>query len=351
MEGDTKGPRSADGSVFSKDQLDVLERWFRAGDGNRDGCLDIEEIKCLWTNLNMDITHMSAKWLIALGDDDKDGRLNFGEFVYLWVMAAQNPEFQSTPEGSSMTRIMHLYNIYPHIPGTCYQKESCYTLNPWVHERPFDQGDDKCPLEPQLVPSHLAEARRLCEEAAKHRAAFIAKTKSHFEGSTAAKHQIRAERRAEFIKWARSTFEDSQVAIQRQAAEAEAHQQITYHDPSVCPVMSRSSPAVSEFSLDQCSFLADWFHRWDINRDGLLDHSEVGNMFRCLRIPVTPGALHAIVNYFDEDMDGKLSFREFLLLWRAAIYDPDFRRTAEGCKMAKQMRIHNLTPNTAKAAW
>lgn len=39
-------------------------------------------------------------------------------------------------------------------------------------------------------------------------------------------------------------------------------------------------------------------------------------------------------------------------MWRAAIYDPDFQRTAEGCKMVKHMRIHNLLPNQArKPSW
>ncbi|XP_064489936.1 uncharacterized protein LOC135401451 isoform X1 [Ornithodoros turicata] len=352
MEGDAKHSRSPNENVFSRNQLDVFERWFRAGDSNGDGRLDVEDFKRVWASLHMDITHMSAKWLIALVDDNKDGKLNFGEFVYLWVMALESPEFQSTPEGASMIRTMQLYGIIPGMENACCKKAACYTLNPWLQqERPFDQGDDRCPLEPSAPHSHLAEAKHLCEEAAKQRAAFIAKAKSVYEGHTAAKYQIQAERRAEFIKWARSTFEDTQAVNQRHAVAADANQQLTYHDPAVCTVMSRSSPAISEFSLDQCSFLADWFHRWDNNRDGLLDHGEIANMFRSLRIPVTPGALHAIMNYFDEDMDGKLNFREFLLLWRAAIYDPDFRRTAEGCKMAKQMRIHNLTPNTSRAAW
>lgn len=88
-----------------------------------------------------------------------------------------------------------------------------------------------------------------------------------------------------------------------------------------------------------------------MNKDGLLDVYEIASMFHCLRIPINPGALHAIVRYFDEDGDDKLSFREFLLMWRAALYDPDFRRTAEGCKMAKHMKIHNLLPNRGKPAW
>lgn len=47
-----------------------------------------------------------------------------------------------------------------------------------------------------------------------------------------------------------------------------------------------------------------------MNKDGLLDVYEIASMFHCLRIPINPGALHAIVRYFDEDGDDKLSFRE-----------------------------------------
>ncbi|KAG0423183.1 hypothetical protein HPB47_001037, partial [Ixodes persulcatus] len=268
--------------------------------------------------------------------------------LYLWITAAQNPEFQATPEGAAMLRTLRLHEICP--DGERKKFGSCYTLNPWTRTQPLDQGDERTDL---LQPSHLVEARRLCEDAAKSRAIFIAKAKSLYEGNSQIKQQVQAERRAEFINWARTTFEESRAAGGRGRGhpEAEAHQQITYHDASVCPVMSESTPAISEFSLDQCSFLADWFHRWDRNKDGLLDACEIGSMFHCLRIPIGPGALEAIMQYFDEDMDGKLSFREFLLMWRAALHDPDFRRTAEGCKMAKQMRIHNLLPNRGKAAW
>ncbi|EEC13552.1 hypothetical protein IscW_ISCW021725, partial [Ixodes scapularis] len=240
------------------------------------------------------------------------------QFLYLWITAAQNPEFQATPEGAAMLRTMRLHQICP--DGERKKFGSCYTLNPLnrTSKRP-DQPMDR------------------------HNRA----------GNSQIKHQVQAERRAEFINWARTTFEESRAAGGRGRGhpEAEAHQQITYHDASVCPVMSESTPAISEFSLDQCSFLADWFHRWDRDKDGLLDACEIGSMFHCLRIPIGPGALEAIMQYFDEDMDGKLSFREFLLMWRAALHDPDFRRTAEGCKMAKQMRIHNLLPNRGKAAW
>lgn len=81
-------------------------------------------------------------------------------------------------------------------------------------------------------------------------------------GNTEMKHKVQAERRTEFINWARTTFEDNRVAeSSKSQPDAEDRQQLTYHDASVCPVMSDSSPAISEFSLDQCSFLADWFHR------------------------------------------------------------------------------------------
>lgn len=350
MAGDVTHPKHGVNSVFSRRDIEIFERWFRCGDPKETGHLDAEGLKRLWTSLQMDVTQMSAKWLIALADDNRNGKLNFGEFLYLWMMAAENSEFQSTPEGQAMLRTMQAFEIYP--VASDKKPSTCYTLNPWVRSRFLDQGDEGRPLDVKLPQSRIQEARELCEGAAKQRAAFIAQAKSLYEGSTRLQHKVHAERRAEFIKWARTTFEDDKVVQKNLPDQNEHEEQITYHDASVCPVMNKSTPAISEFSLDQCSFLADWFHRWDMNKDGLLDGHEIQNMFQCLRIPISPSGLHAIVQYFDEDMDGKLNFREFLLMWRAAIYDPDFQRTAEGCKMVKHMRIHNLLPYQAKKpAW
>ncbi|CAN7944690.1 unnamed protein product, partial [Ixodes hexagonus] len=182
MAGDVTCPMSthAEQSLFSRQQLEVIERWFRSGDSKQTGQLDVEAIKSLWTRLQMDVTHMSAKWLIALADQDRDGKLNFGEFLYLWITAAQNPEFQATPEGAAMLKTMRLHEICP--DGERKTFGGCYTLNPWTRSRYLDQGDESGPMETELRPSHLVEARRLCEDAAKSRAVFIAKAKSLYEG-------------------------------------------------------------------------------------------------------------------------------------------------------------------------
>lgn len=50
-----------------------------SGDPKETGELDVEGVKRLWKSLHMDITQMSAKWLISLADDSKNGKLNFGE--------------------------------------------------------------------------------------------------------------------------------------------------------------------------------------------------------------------------------------------------------------------------------
>lgn len=92
-------------------------------------------------------------------------------------------------------------------------------------------------------------------------------------GSTQMQHKFHAERRAEFINWARTTFEDEKAAQKNDPPGGnEPDGQITYHDASVCPVMNKSSPAISEFSLDQCSFLADWFHRYLFAQDTQFCH-------------------------------------------------------------------------------
>ncbi|CAN7987613.1 unnamed protein product, partial [Ixodes pacificus] len=167
------------------------------------------------------------------------------QFLYLWITAAQNPEFQATPEGAAMLRTMRLHEICP--GGERKKFGSCYTLNPWflMNRAPRQR--------PRTFLGLNRTSKRPDQPMDRHNRA----------GNSQIKQQVQAERRAEFINWARTTFEESRAAGGRGRGhpEAEAHQQITYHDASVCPVMGESTPAISEFSLDQCSFLADWFHR------------------------------------------------------------------------------------------
>ncbi|KAG8231384.1 hypothetical protein J437_LFUL008932 [Ladona fulva] len=59
-------------------------------------------------------------------------------------------------------------------------------------------------------------------------------------------------------------------------------------------------------------------NRYDVGRDGFLDLEEVKKMMEKLGAPQTHLALKAMIKAVDEDEDGKISFREFLLVYRKA---------------------------------
>uniref|UniRef100_A0A1A9ZDA7 EF-hand domain-containing protein n=1 Tax=Glossina pallidipes TaxID=7398 RepID=A0A1A9ZDA7_GLOPL len=58
--------------------------------------------------------------------------------------------------------------------------------------------------------------------------------------------------------------------------------------------------------------------RYDIGRDGYLDLTELKYMMEKLGAPQTHLGLKQMIQEVDEDNDGKISFREFLLIYRKA---------------------------------
>ena len=56
--------------------------------------------------------------------------------------------------------------------------------------------------------------------------------------------------------------------------------------------------------------------RYDIGSDGFLDLAELKVMMEKLQAPQTHLGLKAMIAEVDEDQDGKISFREFLLIYR-----------------------------------
>lgn len=67
-----------------------------------------------------------------------------------------------------------------------------------------------------------------------------------------------------------------------------------------------------------CLFSPVMFYlfRFDEGRDGFLDLTEVKRMMERLRAPQTHLGLKAMISEVDEDGDNKISFREFLLIYR-----------------------------------
>ncbi|KAL7288968.1 EF-hand domain-containing protein D2 homolog [Trichogramma pretiosum] len=60
------------------------------------------------------------------------------------------------------------------------------------------------------------------------------------------------------------------------------------------------------------------FNRFDDGHDGFLDLAELKRMMEVLGAPQTHLGLKAMIKEVDEDGDGKISFREFLLIYRKA---------------------------------
>ncbi|XP_033335656.1 EF-hand domain-containing protein D2 homolog Swip-1 isoform X2 [Megalopta genalis] len=60
------------------------------------------------------------------------------------------------------------------------------------------------------------------------------------------------------------------------------------------------------------------FNRFDDGHDGFLDLSELKRMMEVLGAPQTHLGLKSMIQEVDEDGDGRISFREFLLIYRKA---------------------------------
>ncbi|XP_017069929.1 LOW QUALITY PROTEIN: EF-hand domain-containing protein D2 homolog [Drosophila eugracilis] len=73
-----------------------------------------------------------------------------------------------------------------------------------------------------------------------------------------------------------------------------------------------------EFSRNQIKDYQKTFNTYDLARDGFLDLQELKFMMEKLGAPQTHLGLKQMIAEVDEDNDGKISFREFLLIFRKA---------------------------------
>ncbi|KAM5228888.1 EF-hand domain-containing protein D1 [Ctenodactylus gundi] len=73
-----------------------------------------------------------------------------------------------------------------------------------------------------------------------------------------------------------------------------------------------------EFSRRLIKDLENMFRRYDAGRDGFIDLMELKLMMEKLGAPQTHLGLKSMIKEVDEDFDGKLSFREFLLIFHKA---------------------------------
>lgn len=73
-----------------------------------------------------------------------------------------------------------------------------------------------------------------------------------------------------------------------------------------------------EFTRKEIKEYQATFNRYDAGRDGYLDLAELKIMMEKLGAPQTHLGLKGMIAEVDEDTDGKISFREFLLIYRKA---------------------------------
>ncbi|KAJ8256317.1 hypothetical protein COCON_G00184690 [Conger conger] len=73
-----------------------------------------------------------------------------------------------------------------------------------------------------------------------------------------------------------------------------------------------------EFSRKQIKDMEKMFKRYDSGKDGFIDLMELKMMMEKLGAPQTHLALKNMIKEVDEDFDDKLSFREFLIIFRRA---------------------------------
>ncbi|XP_029434613.1 EF-hand domain-containing protein D2 [Rhinatrema bivittatum] len=73
-----------------------------------------------------------------------------------------------------------------------------------------------------------------------------------------------------------------------------------------------------EFSRKQIKDMERMFKQYDAGKDGFIDLMELKLMMEKLEAPQTHLGLKNMIKEVDEDFDGKLSYREFLLIFRKA---------------------------------
>ncbi|KAJ8400704.1 hypothetical protein AAFF_G00394730 [Aldrovandia affinis] len=73
-----------------------------------------------------------------------------------------------------------------------------------------------------------------------------------------------------------------------------------------------------EFSRRQIKDMEQMFKHYDAGKDGFIDLMELKLMMEKLEAPQTHLGLKNMIKEVDEDLDSKLSFREFLLIFRKA---------------------------------
>lgn len=120
--------------------------------------------------------------------------------------------------------------------------------------------------------------------------------------------------------------------IDRAEAEAAANEQSTLPASERLPTVTPSDPLRVNLQLANNSFsefrelprkqiqkCQKMFTSFDTNKDKYIDFEELKRMMEKVGSPQTHLALKAMIREVDEDGDNRISFREFLLIFRKAL--------------------------------
>ncbi|CAF4465339.1 unnamed protein product [Rotaria sp. Silwood2] len=105
------------------------------------------------------------------------------------------------------------------------------------------------------------------------------------------------------------TNDESDSPLSSSSASGEYHRSVVFNPYT----------EYSEFSRKQIQSLMQTFNKYDIDKDKLLNFNELKFMMEKLGIPQTHLGLKEMIKEVDEDNDEKISFREFLLIFRKAM--------------------------------
>ncbi|XP_035210121.1 uncharacterized protein LOC118184539 isoform X2 [Stegodyphus dumicola] len=93
-----------------------------------------------------------------------------------------------------------------------------------------------------------------------------------------------------------------------------------YHQSVVSPNrVERKIHAEHKYTL-----LENWFNRFDLDCNGLLDVFELKSLFNFLGVNVPNDYVSRLLERADRDRDGCLSFPEFMHMWRQIQYEDEF---------------------------
>jgi hypothetical protein len=95
-----------------------------------------------------------------------------------------------------------------------------------------------------------------------------------------------------------------------------------------------------EFSIPEIKEFKKQFTKYDVDRSGFIDMMELKLMMEKLGEPQTHLGLKAMIKEVDEDNDGEISFREFMLIFRKAhageLQIEGLAKIAASCDVSKE---------------